>query len=214
MRAGRAVLAALGTGIGLAAACGGSGYQFVENDDLGVYAKVPDDWTIYDEESLFPDDSDRERERRAAMMWMRTFDASDEPSVEGSQAVGSGDPTGVVQVRLLTPQEREQVNVSTLRSLANNGQDPVQAARAEPRGDTQIVTDEPVDFEGGFHGVHTVFAKGQGANISVFDQTAVLDPTNTVLYLFVVTCDERCYFETSHDEITEIVDSWTIQEAS
>ena len=55
-----AVVAAAG-----AAACGGSGFQFVQNDDLGVYAKLPGDWEIYDEHDLFPEDSDTQLERRS-----------------------------------------------------------------------------------------------------------------------------------------------------
>jgi hypothetical protein len=27
-----------------------------------------------------------------------------------------------------------------------------------------------------------------------------------------VACDPECYFETHHDEIADVVDSWTIQE--
>ena len=80
-----------------AAACGGSGYQYVENDELGVYAKLPDDWTVYDESDLFPEESERELARRQAQMWTRTFDAGKDPSVEGSQSAGDDDPTGPIR---------------------------------------------------------------------------------------------------------------------
>ena len=54
-------LAAVGAALTMgAAACGASGYQYVENDELGVYAKLPDEWTVYDETDLFPEDSERE----------------------------------------------------------------------------------------------------------------------------------------------------------
>ncbi len=101
-----AVVAAAGAG-----ACGGSGFQFVQNNDLGVYAKLPGDWEIYDEHDLFPEDSDTQLERRSQGMWVRTFDGSDDPSAEASTSPGGSDPTGIVQVRALTPDEREQINL-------------------------------------------------------------------------------------------------------
>ena len=51
----RSAVGAAATAAAGAAACGGSGFQFVQNDDLGVYAKLPGDWEIYDEHDLFPE---------------------------------------------------------------------------------------------------------------------------------------------------------------
>ena len=201
------VLAAVGVG-----ACGGSGYQFVQNDDLGVYAKLPGDWEIYDEHDLFPDESDRQLERRSEGMWIRTFDGSDDPSAEASTSPGDGDPTGIVQVRALSPGEREQINLSALRGLGNPQADPVAAARADVP--VQVLVDEPVKFDGGYHGVHTVFAVTPpgGDDLIVTDRTVLLDAASATMFAFQVACTEDCYLETHKDEIADIVDSWTIQE--
>lgn len=201
------VVVAMGVG-----ACGGSGYQFVQNDDLGVYAKLPGDWEIYDERDLFPEDSDTQLERRREGMWVRTFDGSDDPSAEASTSPGEGDPTGIVQVRALSPDEREQINLSALRGLGNPQADPVAAARAN--APVQVLADEPVKFDGGYHGVHTVFAvTPEGGNhLVVTDRTVLLDAASTTMFVFQVACAEDCYLETHKDEIADIVDSWTIQE--
>ncbi|MGH9190951.1 MAG: hypothetical protein ACRDZ0_00545 [Acidimicrobiales bacterium] len=202
-----AVVVAVGVG-----ACGGSGYQFVQNGDLGVYAKVPGDWKIYDEQDLFPEDSDTQLERRRQAMWVRTFDGSDDPSAEASTSPGEGDPTGIVQVRPLAPDEREQINLSALRGLGNPQADPVAAARANVP--VQVFVDEPVEFDGGYHGVHTVFAVApeDGDDLVVTDRTVLLDAASATMFVFQVACAEDCYLETHKDEIAEIVDSWTIQE--
>jgi hypothetical protein len=204
---GSVVAAALGVG-----ACGGSGYQFVQNEDLGVYAKVPDGWTVYDEADLFPDESDEQLERRRASSWLRTFDASDDPSVEDSQSPGESEPTGVVQVQQLTAEMREQMSLSAMRGLGNPMNDPVAASRQSEEVD--VLVDEPVEFDGGYHGVHTVFAVAPepGADLVVIDRTVLLDSASTTMFMFQVACEERCYLDTHHDEITETVDSWTIQE--
>jgi hypothetical protein len=210
----RVALPLVGLGVVVAvgvSACGGSGYQFVENEDLGVYAKLPDGWTIYDEADLFPEDTDEQLERRREAMWVRTFDASDDPSAEASTDPGEDDPTGRVLVLRLSRQQREQINLSGLRGLGNPTQDPLAASAQDPR--VRVSLDEPVEFEGGFHGVHTVFAFTEpGSDTVVTDQTVLLDSASTTMFVFQVACEEECYLETHDDEIAEIVDSWTIQE--
>jgi hypothetical protein len=202
--------AVVGAAVG-GGACGGSGYQFVKNDDLGVYAKLPGDWKIYDEHDLFPDESERALERRSQGLWIRSFDGSDDPSAEASTRAGDTDPTGVVQVLALAPDEREQINLSALRGLGNPQGDPVAAARANVP--VQVLANDPVKFDGGYHGVHVVFAvAGEGGDLVVTDRTVLLDADSSTMFVFQVACAEDCYLGTHKDEIADIVDSWTIQE--
>lgn len=206
------ILAALAA-VGLAAvACGGSGYQYLENEDLGVYARLPDDWGVYDESDLFPDASERELEQRASRVWMRTFDGADEPSVEGSQGSGGESPAGLVVVRALSREEREQLDLGALRGAGNPALDPVAAAAADTEGIVELLSDVPVEFEGGFTGVHTVFVVDQGDGAVVTEQIALRNAATTALALFKVSCSESCYYETHKDEIADLVESWTIQE--
>lgn len=224
MRLGRLLLIAGCAGV-LATACGDSGSQYIENEDLGVFAKLPSDWAVYDTEQLLTsmneDDplSDAAIERMESQQWFRGFDASKSPSAEGSMKLGAGEPRGFVHIRALTQEERDMINVSGLRSLVL-GTDPLasQEGMAALGGvspeDVEVITDEPAEFEGGYHGNHNVFALLQGESVAIVDQTALLDSTSTRLYLFVVSCDEACYFENNSDDIKAIVESWTIDESS
>ena len=199
-----------------AAACGGSGYQYVQNDDLGIYAKLPDDWAVYDEDDLFPGASERELDAQQDQGWVRTFDAADDPSVEGSQEFGGDHPSGLVSFRNLSPQEREDLNLSALRGGGDPRFDPVAAAETDTEGIVTVLRDEPIEFDGGYTGVHTVYAVREGGKsdgmIIVIDQTAVRNADTTAIALFQVNCSENCYFDTHKDEIADLVDSWTIQE--
>lgn len=220
MRRGRAVVGGLvfgvlagGAGPGLAG-CGGSGYQFVENDDLGVYAKLPDDWAVYDEEDLVEftaDDeiSPEELERRTAGLWFRGFDASDEPSVQFDPTTGT--PSGFVRVHPLSASQREQANLTMLRMLPTEGAIPISVSGEATPG-VQVLLDEPAEFDGGYHGVHSVVALGRGDDVVMLDQTVLLDSTGSTAYMFMVGCDRHCYLDTHADEIEALVDSWTIQE--
>jgi hypothetical protein len=222
VRIGRLVLAAVGAGA-LTAACAGSGYQYVENEDQGVFAKVPGDWAVYDTEALLaamhPDRplTGAALEQQLTRVWMRGFDASAEPSAEGTMKLGGPEPRGFVQVQALAPAQRDQINLSGLRS-AVLGTDPMAsveqqaAAGGAPPENVQVLVDEPSEFDGGYHGTHNVYAVQQSAGVAIVDQTALLDSTSSKLYLFVVSCDENCYFRTRSDEIAQIVDSWTIED--
>jgi hypothetical protein len=205
--AGAGLLAAVA---GVAAGCGSSGSQYIQNDSLGVYAKIPAGWEVYDEEDIFADLSTVEREAQTHNMWIRTFDGADAPSAEHSGGAGTHDPTGNIQVLQLSPQARDQMSNAALRGLGDPSRDPVALASQDPS--YGIVANEPVTFEGGFHGVHTVYTVEADDGTTVFDRTAVLNSTNETAYLFQVACDPECYFETHHDEIADVVDSWTIQE--
>ena len=196
-----------------AGACGGSGYQYIENDDLGMYAKLPDDWVVFDETDLFPDESERERELRAQSLWVRTFAGSADADVDASQQVGD-DPTGQVVVQAIAPDDRETFDLRTLRGGGDPARDPV-AAQGTDLGEglsVTVLSDEPVTFDGGFSGVHTVFVVQMGGDATITDRTAVRNAETTVMAVFEVSCTERCYSETHQDEIADIVESWTIQE--
>jgi hypothetical protein len=204
----------LATAVGVAAGCGSSGSQYIQNDAYGVYARIPSDWRVYDEEDIFSDLSSIEREAQSQGMWIRQFDAADQPSVDHVGAAGTAEPTGNVQVLQLPARARDQMSLSALRGLGDPNRDPVALAGQDPN--YGILANEPITFDGGFHGVHTVFTvktvTDEGEATTVFDRTAVLDATTEVAYLFQVTCDPQCYFETHKDEIADVVDSWTIQE--
>jgi hypothetical protein len=236
MLRGRAVVGGLvlvilsGGAVGLSG-CGKSGYQYVENEDLGVFARLPDDWAVYDEEDLLAaggdaELSEEEAERRVGGTWFRGFDSSDDPSIEGVVSKLAGDtPHGFVRVEALPPNLAEQANRTMLRLLPTNAQIPISVTERTPG--IQVVLDESVEFDGGFHGVHTVAAispselgiplaettdEDEDEEIAMVDQTVVLDPSGNTVYMFVVSCDRHCYLDTHDDVIQDLVESWTIQE--
>jgi hypothetical protein len=207
--AGAGLIAAVAA---VAAGCGDSGSQYIQNDAYGVYARIPSEWSVYDEDDVFADLSDIEREAQTQNLWLRVFDGAAEPTVEHASIAGTATPTGMVRVAELNPRARDQMNVSALRGGGDPSRDPVALASQSPA--FGIIADEPVTFDGGFHGVHTVFTikDPEDGTTSVFDRTAVLNGTGEVFYLFQVVCDPQCFFETHKDEIADVVDSWTIQE--
>jgi hypothetical protein len=216
-----AVVVGLGLAL-LASACAGSGNNFVQNDEYGVYARVPGGWTVFDNDEILEAVTGRDPDSRPSesplrpRVWLSGFDARDDPTAGEVIELGTDEPRGYVQILQLTRSQREQINLSTMRGSVL-GVDPLASnpLTGQSGGDAEVLTDEPVEFDGGYHGLHTVIAiqpQARGEQPTVIDQTAVLNSTSSLLYLLVVSCNEDCYFETSHDDTTEIVDSWAIEE--
>ena len=195
------------------AACGGSGSQEVENPEFGVSFTIDADWALYDQDDFSGAELDIvpvASERRLEPTWVRGFDGSDEPSPANVLRGDTPAPQGMARIQLLSEEQRTSVNLTALRSL-HLGFDPVPVARDEPGGPVQILRHEDLSLEGGQHGVRMVVAYDTPSGaVGVVDQTALLDGTNSVLYLFVVGCSDQCYGD-NQDTIEEVANSWTFE---
>lgn len=195
------------------AACGGSGSQKLHNAEFGVSFTIDADWAVYDEGQFSGADLDlggRAPERRLDPTWLRGFDGSDEPSPANVARDDAPAPRGMARIQVLTEQQRTSVDLAALRSV-HLGFDPVRAERDEPDGPVEILRHEDLSLEGGQHGVRMVVVYDTpGGDVGVVDQTALLDGANSVLYLLVVGCSERCYAD-NQDTIEAVADSLTFE---
>ena len=195
----------------------GSGYQYIKNDDVGVYAKVPAGWTVYGDAELHPGANERDLERMAQVRWIRSFYGGDDgQSVEASLTPNSPVPTGQVVIQAIPPQIREVLDLRTMRGGGNPNADPVtleQQGGSPTTGEAyHVLTDDSVTMADGYSGLHTVYAVAGPDGIYVVDQIVLRSPDSTRMVLFTVGCAEECYADTYKDEIKTLVDSWTIQE--
>jgi hypothetical protein len=193
-----------------------SGYQYIKNDNIGVYAKVPAGWTVYGDAELYPGASERDLERHAQVQWVRTFYGDDEgQSVEASRTRGGPVPTGSVVISAIPPQGREVLDLRTMRGGGDPNADPLTLEQqgGSPTGESvAVLTDESVTMADGYSGLHTIYAVAGQGEPYIVDQTVLRSADSSHVVLFTVNCTEECYFETHKDEIQTLVDSWTIQE--
>ncbi|HEY7073456.1 MAG TPA: hypothetical protein VH479_25245 [Acidimicrobiales bacterium] len=193
-----------------------SGYQYIKNDDIGVYAKVPAGWTVFDEADLFPGASERDLERISQVRWTRTFYGGDDgQGVEASTTRGGPVPAGQVSILAVPPQAREVLDLRTMRGGGDPNADPItlQQQGGSPTGEQySVVSDEPVSMAGGYSGLHTVYAVAGQGDPYIVDQTVLRSADSSRIVLFTVSCTEQCYSETYKNQIKSLVDSWTIQE--
>ncbi len=191
------------------AACG-TDYHYVKNSDEGVYLKVPNDWEIFDEEQYFratldepsPAQLDSLRENE----WAAGFDGDPNPSPRNLNALDSRHPHGFARVHGIGIDEHDTFSLQSARNLVAPIDELIDAGAA------QVLDAEEFSLNGGFRGSHIVVNLGlEKGGYTTLHQTVVVDADTTKLYILAIGCSDTCY-EKNKDEITSLVDSWTVRE--
>ena len=177
---------------GLVSGCSvrGSDYQYVRSRSTGTYLRLPEKWKVAD----FRGDEQ--------VTFGRMFDGAE---IDNERPIAASDePTGFVQVRELSVEERDIVSFELLRNAFFD----IDAGTTD--GTIEVLAYAPAD-QGDFRGQRIVFRSETEVGTAVISQTVLLDPHTTRFHLLVVGCDERCY--TDHEaEIDAVVTSLTIKE--
>lgn len=207
---GRPAIAALL--IATCLSCSGSGYQFVKDSSSTAFFKIPDSWTLFNEDEILNSGgivaSPQSKDAFAQASWMVEFDASRDPSIGDVLSVDARDPTGFAQVRPLGLEERDSFSISSLRNalFSVDGTDP----SAPP---AELLSSEDVLLPGGYHGVRIEYNVKSGDEYITVSQVGVVDPSTSTLYLFAIGCEAHCYMA-NQSTINQITDSWTVKESS
>jgi len=191
----------------LAAACAGTGYNYVKNSDDRTYFKVPDDWRLFDEDEVLEAAhlSPREEAATRDLSWQVQFDAHPRPSLKHVFSPNARHPWGLASVEELTFEMSDNVSMNQLRNQFLDIDAAVQEGLAE------VVTYEPLELEGGFRGFRMVADyQIQGGPAITLNQTTLLDQATSKLYTLLVACNARCY-EENEDTIDRVVESWTVE---
>ena len=217
----RAAALVLAASAALLSGCGGSGYRYVSNTEDGAFFRVPEDWAVFDEEAILTAGdgiTEEQVENLRDRIWLRGFDAADDPSPENVVTRATDAPRGYAEVRRLDEQERSRIDLITLRSLGfpldpttGAPTDPIAAFSADPNGAIQVLEyDDDLVVDDGIRGVR-ITAMIDGDEPSVFEQISLVDPATTRRYVFLIGCHLTCW-EENDELISEIVDSWTVRE--
>jgi hypothetical protein len=206
-------VAALGL---IAASCGGSGYEYVSNDEAGIFFKVPDDWSVIDVDT---DDGTLGRPG-VPLDWVRVVDSSSAPAVTNYRTPVPADPVGIAVVEPVeTASQRDGLSLEMLRTYALSGYvaetdtpvDPL-VLNQEADGPLEMIDGYDINLDGGFHGQRIVFdLEIEPGQVVTIDQTALVDAETTEVYRLLIKCEAHCYAD-RRAEIDDIVDSWTIDQ--
>lgn len=216
--AGAALLAVLAS-----AACASSGFRYVANQDEQVFFKVPDSWELYQEGDVLRPGEQLSEDELATLreeVWLRGFDASASPDPDNILDSASVEPRGYARVQVLEPAERDVVNLAALRRVGfptdASGQpiDPLTYVQQNPDGAVVLIEyEDNLELAGGARGVRLVASIEQEGVTAIFERINVVNAATDRLYSFTVGCRAECW-EENEDLISEIADSWTLEEKS
>jgi hypothetical protein len=194
----------------LVPACAGSGFHYVKSSEDRTYFKVPEGWKLYDNDALLEDAksqlSDDELEQVRSSRWLTVFDAHPHPTIGHVAARAPGFPVGQALVARLSAETADGLSLKSLRNVFYA----VDTKITNDKG--QMLSYEPVERDGGFHGSHLVAKLTTEKGEMVVNQIALFDQATTKVYALAVACSVECY-DRNKSKIEQVVDSWTVKES-
>jgi len=192
--------------------CGAPQYTYVANSGASTYFKVPHGWHKISDSSLTS-------ELRAATGgsgggWMVAYEAGGMPTATDFLSFNTSHPFVFAEIGTLTSAASNQLSYDTLRDFFLPVTSTARTNAAQqgfPLTSFQQIRDQVLTLRQGVHGVRETFDYTYTGGIAdTFDEIALTNADQTVVYLLVLHCETSCY---SHDQtdINTVMSSFTIR---
>lgn len=215
-----------------AAGCGASKFRYVAHSDTQTFLKVPREWKQYDSDLLVEAEAAAveaagedapsfvDQAFQGQLQWRVAFDAAADPEPVNAVSYAEA-PVVEVRVRQLTEDERDKVNIASLRNIFFP-YDQLKAQLAEEEAQTPLapnppitssfrpLAEEDIELEGGIRGSRLRFELRQNDKFYVIDQTALLDPDASRVHVLLMRASEG-EFILQRKLLDEIASSFTVK---
>ena len=183
----------------LAAACGRSGYQYVENDDDTVFIKIPEDWEVVSQGVVNLHHLSRRRDpwdprRRFILPWRAEFDAA-----PASRAGSYDYVQGYVEVQPVDLRWQSTLRADQFFPDISSNPDVLEQVRHD------LVT--VGDVSGHRMAWKQVTADGDAF---VSDRLVLVDSISSKVYQVTFVCTLGCY-NANAAQIDEIMSTFTVE---
>ncbi len=216
-----------------AAGCGASKFRYVAHSDTQTFLKVPREWKQYDSDLLVEAEAAAveaagedapsfvDQAFQGQLQWRVAFDAAADPEPVNAVSYAEA-PVVEVRVRELNEDERDRVNLASLRNiffpydelkaeLELELQDRPLAANPPASGSFRPLIERDVDLGDGVRGSRVRFEVRQGNQFYVVDQTALLDGDTNHVYVLLMRASEE-QFAANRKLLDEIAQSFTVKQ--
>ena len=186
-------------------------YTYVANSSTNTYFKVPNGWHKISDSSL-------SSELRSATggsggAWTVAYEAGHQPRAGDFLSFGTAQPFIFAEVGQLNSTASNELSYDSLRDFFL----PVTAtarqnasAQGFPLTAFKQIRDQMLTLSQGVHGVRETFDYTYTGGISdTFDEVALTNADQTVVYLLVLHCTSSCY-SNDQSEINDVMSSFTI----
>ena len=187
-------------------------YTYVANSSTDTYFKVPNGWHKISDSSL-------SNELRSATggsggAWTVAYEAGHKPKAGDFLSFGTADPFVFAEVGQLTSAGSQALSYDSLRDFflpvtASARQNA--SAQGFPLTGFKQIRDQMLTLSQGVHGVRETFNYSfTGGITDTFDEVALTNADQTVVYLLVLHCTSSCY-SGDQTEINDVMSSFTIR---
>jgi hypothetical protein len=193
--------------------CGAPQYTYVANSNESTYFKVPHSWHQISGSALTKIESELQYPAGA---WQVAYEAGGSPNASDFLGFGSTHPFVFAEIGSLTPAGSQDLSYNVLRDIFL----PVTstARQNEPSGypltGFKQIRDQNLTPGRGVHGVRETFDYTlQGGPTDTFDEIALTNAEQTVIYFLVLHCTTSCY-SSDQTAINDVMSSFTIRSSS
>jgi len=193
--------------------CGAPQYTYVANSNESTYFKVPHSWHQISGSALTKIESELQYPAGA---WQVAYEAGGTPNASDFLGFGSTHPFVFAEIGSLTPAGSQDLSYNVLRDIFL----PVTstARQNEPSGypltNFKQIRDQNLTPGRGVHGVRETFDYTlQGGPTDTFDEIALTNAEQTVIYFLVLHCTTSCY-SSDQTAINDVMSSFTIRSSS
>jgi hypothetical protein len=210
------VLSMAGVAVVLAASCAPPSFRYFRDPSGTAIFKLPATWTVYDQVDLYrgqhPRVSYLTAQSATAGQWVIAFDSSSPPAISDLLSPGSSNPSGLARVQPVVDAQQQQ-QLSTSAGL-RNAIIPLDEQIVQNPELLHIRSTQQLPLTGGFRGLRVVFEARPDptAPYDVFNQTIVVDPAISRIFVLLIGCSAACYFGPHRGLIEEVAGSYTIKE--
>ena len=194
--------------------CGAPQYTYVANSSESTYFKVPNGWHKINAGAL--QHAMEEALGSPGAGWQVAYQAGADPTASNFLGFNSGQPFVFAEVGELTSSASSGLSYNTLRDFFL----PVTSTARQsvptgfPLSDFKQIRDEVLTPGLGVHGVRETFDYTlNGGPTDTWDEIALTNAEDTVVYFLVLHCTTSCY-NNDQTEINDVMSSFTIRSSS
>ncbi len=188
--------------------CAAPQFTYVANSGASTYFKVPYSWHQISPSSLAS-------ELKAATgnsgggAWTVAYEAGGKPTAGDFLSFGASQPFVFAEVGQLSSTASNALSYDSLRDIFMPVTSTARQNAPGLTGFTQI-RDQVLALRQGVHGVRETFDYNFAGDSDTFDEIALTNADQTVVYLLVLHCTTSCY-SSDQTEINDVMSSFTIR---
>jgi hypothetical protein len=193
--------------------CGAPQYTYVANSSQSTYFKVPHGWHQISGKAL---QNVEAQVQYPAGAWQVAYEAGGSPNASDFLGFGADHPFVFAEIGTLTQAGSQDLSYNVLRDIFL----PVTstARQNEPAGypltGFKQIRDQNLTQGLGVHGVRETFEYTlNGGLTDTFDEIALTNAEDTVVYFLVLHCTTSCY-SSDQTQINDVMSSFTIRSSS